>query len=575
MPSRFSPLEPAKPARIGLGCAIPFGLLFTIIGLFAFWQVTLRPVLWSIASSRWVETPCEIVASELESHSDSDSSTTYRVAIRYRYEWPRPDQAVEGDSGPAGEAASPIVRSPRYESDRYDFSGGPTNVGVDRMRAAVAGHPPGRHTVCYVDPADPASAVLVRRVSGAVWFGAIALLFPAFGLVFIFAVWRGGRKDKARGAMHSPLGAATAGSTTAPDARDWIEAGETLLKPAAGRVVAFIGITVFALFWNGILGIFVTQAVRNFGDGFFGWFLPVFLLPFVAVGLVVIVVALQAFSRLFAPTVEVRLDPSLLRLGARVPFAWRLGGRGVRKLTIRLIAREEATYRQGTSTSTDKADFFRAVVFESADLLSLPEGRAEITLPAGSAAPAFAAPNNKLVWELVFAGEIPWRADIDDRFVLSVRGPEFATPVTAPPEPRAYEGAGLTLWTVARFAPGETLVFTLARAASAPAGPLTVQLGWFTEGRGTRDAGIAWSEYLAGLRPGTDRSFEVGLPGVPWSFAGQLVSVAWLLEVLDAKRRPLVTVPLVVAPGGVAVGLPALPKESFRRHWKSLGGIFR
>ena len=33
--------------------------------------------------------------------------------------------------------------------------------------------------------------------------------------------------------------------------------GETLLKPASGRVGAFIGLTFFALFWNGIVGVFV------------------------------------------------------------------------------------------------------------------------------------------------------------------------------------------------------------------------------------------------------------------------------------------------------------------------------
>ena len=79
-----SPLKAAKPSRAGLGCAIPFGLLFAAVGLVAFWFISLSPLLRSAASAAWVETPCEILSSELESHSDSDGAT-YRVAIRYRY----------------------------------------------------------------------------------------------------------------------------------------------------------------------------------------------------------------------------------------------------------------------------------------------------------------------------------------------------------------------------------------------------------------------------------------------------------------------------------------------------------
>jgi hypothetical protein len=573
-----SPLESAKASRAGLGCAVPFGLLFAAIGLVAFWFVTLRPLLRSAASADWVETPCEILSSELERHADSDGDT-YRVAVRYRYQWPPPRMAVE--SGDAAEAATTTTPARIHESDRYDFSTGSTNVGVKRMRAAVRENPPGHRTVCYVDPAHPESAVLARDTPTGVWLGFLTLLFPGFGALFIFLAWKSARRGRADAG--SPLGTASARDArafrrglaardsainSAPDASDPVPTGETLLKPAAGRIGTFIGLTLFTLFWNGILSVFVVQAAKEFGRGFIGWFLPLFLIPFVLVGLLMLGATLQAFSRLFAPAVELRLDPSLLRLGARVPFSWRLGGRGVRKLTIRLVAREEATYRQGTSTTTDRSDTHRAIVVESTDPLGLSAGRAEIVLPAEAAVPSFTANNNKLVWELVFDGEIPWRADVDDRFVLPVRGPEQAPAWGGAPEPSAHSAEGLTLWTLDHLAPGETLIFTLARDFSAKADPFVVQLGWFTEGRGTSDAAVVWSKELADLPPGADRTFEMPLPAAPWSFAGKLVSVSWRLEVLDAKRRPLVAVPLVIAPAGTLVTLPELAKERASRKWK-------
>jgi hypothetical protein len=550
-----SPLASAKSSRaLGLGCAIPFGLVFAVIGLVAFWAITLGPLLRASASRSWVEAPCVILESALETSRGSDNDT-YRVAIRYRYVW-------QGET---------------YEGERYDFTTGFTNVGVARMRAAVADHPPGRHTVCHVDPDDPASAVLSRELGGGLWFGAIALLFPLFGGLFIFFAWRGGRAAGAQASPLAPAGAAGAGgaaglrsprgaSGAKTFAADPAAQGEVALRPASGRVTTLFVTLGIALFWNGIVGVFVSQVVKDFGrGGIFPWFLALFLVPFVLVGLLLIGAVLQAVSRLFAPPVELRLEPARLRLGARVPFTWRLGGRGVRKLTLRLVAREEASYRQGTRTSTDKSDFFRATLFESTDRLALSEGRGELVLPEAAAAPALQAANNKIVWELVVAGEIPWRADVDDRFVLPVRGPSAPAPVAnVAPDPIAHSAAGLTLWSVESFAPGETLVFTLARDA-APAresdGPLTVQLGWFTEGRGTSDAAVVWTEKIPGLAAGDERGFELRLPEEPWSFSGKLVAVAWRLEVLDAKGKPLVAVPLTLAPGGRPVALPALEPE--------------
>lgn len=539
MSSAASPLLPSRPTgSASLGCIVPFGLLFAAIGCVAFYFVTLRPMLRASASSNWTGVPCVILSSKVERKSDSDGST-YRVAVRYRYTW----------SGRA------------YEGDRYDFTTGSTNIGVKKMRAAVAGLPPGRRAVCYVDPAAPESAVLTRDTGATVWVGALTLLFPLFGLGIIYGSWRSQRTHRSPLGRALPTGTRSAanriGITPVPDPE---VPGEIVLKPAAGRVGSFIVIACFSLFWNGAIGFMTFNMIKDFRGGFM-WFPLLFMIPFVGVGLVTIAIALHTFSRLFAPSIEVRLDPSLLRLGASVPFTWQLGTQGVRKLTIRLIGREEASYQQGTRTTTDKSDFHRSVLFDSSDTLSLTEGRGELILPTADAAPAFTEPKNRLIWELVFDGEIPWRADVDDRFTLPVRCPARPLGLAASPEPRAHTGGGLTLWTVDRFAPGETLVFTVSREASAKPEPLSLQLGWFTEGKGTRDAAVVWREALPDLAPGTDRSFEVRLPDAPWSFAGHLVAVEWRLEVLDSDRNPLVGVPLIVAPDGQLVNLPALPKE--------------
>lgn len=551
MSTAASPLTPVKyKGSASLGCIVPFGLLFAAVGFVAFYFVSLRPVLRASASSDWPEAECVILESKLATSRGSKGGTTYRVEVNYRYTW----------SGHT------------YDGDRYDFSSGFTNVGVDAMRAAVASLPAGRRTVCYVDPDSPSTAVLSRKNPVTVWFGAFTLIFPAVGLGIIFFSIRNSRREK------SPLARANGGAQTSafdsaatPSLRDYADplpAGEVLLKPASGRTAAFVGLACIALFWNGIVGVFVYNIIKDF-RGAWSILPALFMIPFVGVGLLLLALAMQAFSRLFAPPVEVKLDPSRLRLGARVPFSWRLDGKGVRKLTISLVGREEATYQQGTRTTTDKSDFHRSVLIESTDALTLAEGRGELVLPAENAAPSFGEKKNRIVWELVFDGDIPWRANVDDRFDLSVRSPAQPPGLADTPEPQPRTGGGLTLWTVDRFAPGETLVFTLSRDPGAKAEPLTVQLGWFTEGRGTRDAAVEWREALPDLAPGADRNFEIPLPLAPWSFAGALVAVEWRLEVLDSDRNPLVAVPLVIAPGGQTVTLPSLPKESPFDKWKA------
>lgn len=177
-----APSDPTRRGRrLGLGCAIPLGLFFAALGLAGFWPITIEPLRKAAAASSWVETPCEIIESEVIAERGS-RGTHYRVAVRFRYEWP-----------PAGDPATP--RSPEtapalvFESERYDFADGSGGIGFD-PQAAVDALPPGFRTVCFVNPADPAEAVLVRDAPGSAWFGFVMLLFPALGLAVVIGAWR-------------------------------------------------------------------------------------------------------------------------------------------------------------------------------------------------------------------------------------------------------------------------------------------------------------------------------------------------------------------------------------------------
>lgn len=549
MPEK-SPLKPAKSGRAGatlaLGCAIPFGLVFICAGCAILWMMILRPFAQVAASLRWQPVEAVILSSALDTGESAKGKETYRVAVTYRYVWPPADHALKTDPPALLGAPDPSARPREYIGERYDFSSGHTNVAVADMREIIAAHPPGSRVTCYVDPHAPHSAVIDRSPPLHVWLGFGFGVFPLAGFGVIVGAWYNRRRviaaEKAR---------------TEPDH----VLGELPLKLAETRIAGFITTGFITLFWNGIVSVFVIIAFKEFGNGFIGWFLPVFLIPFVFVGLVLLVGFLHALSLLFAPTLRVWIEDAPPRLGATHRLRWRLDGSGVRSLRIHLRVHEESTDARGAETNADQATLVDETVFDSTDASAFREGLLSLPLPDAGLPPSIDAPNNRLRWELVFEGRIPRRAALEDHFILPVNAP--SVPATPPPPHAVAEhaGQGIKLWTAERFAPGDTLAFTVKRYADSRPGPLTVRLGWFTKGRTASDSAIVWSETPADFVPDSDRTFTVRLPASPWSYVGALASLEWRLEVIDRKKHPLVAVRLVVAPGGEPMILrPPLPK---------------
>jgi hypothetical protein len=88
-------------------------------------------------------------------------------------------------------------------------------------------------------------------------------------------------------------------------------------------------------------------------------------------------------------------------------------------LSIELEGREEATYRRGTSSVTDREVFASFGVVEQLAPAIQAIGKGRVTIPARTMH-SFDAPNNKIVWVLHVRGEIPSWPDSDDEFPLTV-----------------------------------------------------------------------------------------------------------------------------------------------------------
>lgn len=374
------------------GCLALFFLPFLAIGLVSFWLMGMRPWLNLVAARSWEQVPCTVLESHVDESSDSDG-TTYKVVVFFSYRHGGQD----------------------YRSNRYnflDFYSG----GYDRKAETVASYPPGKRTFCYVDPENPAEAVLVRDFSGGYLIGLIPLIFVAVGGGgLIFALGGGGRPRQADPVAGSPFGieALPADPMAPRELRATLSPGKAL-----------IALIFVSLFWNGIVSIFVWQVYEGwrYGDG--DGCATAFMVPFVLVGLGLVFFTLRQVLVLFNPRPRLTLTPGTLAPGESIWLQWRLAGGtgGVRRLQILLEGIEEAKYRRGTDIVTDKNTFASIPIVDTTDEFAMGSGSTPFSVPA-DAAPSFSAEHNRISWTIRTRLELANWPDSEEEFeVLVVPG---------------------------------------------------------------------------------------------------------------------------------------------------------
>lgn len=384
----------SEPRRRGqpTGCLVLFFGIFLAVGCALSYFLLWRPMSRFVEAQSWQATPCTIEASRVEESSGSDG-TTYKVAVTFTY----------------------LGRDGReYRSSRYDFMD-VSSSGYDGKAAVVARYPAGTRTTCWVDPQDPGEAVLSRAFSPTYLIGLFPLIFVAAGAGGITWVLRQGRKT-AVGAVPGGPRSTPFGVEIPADA-----AQPRILKPKLSPVGKLVTVTFLALFWNGIVSIFVFMAYNEWRSGQPDGCLTLFLVPFVLVGLALIWGVFQQFLVLFNPRLELTLSPGVLVPGRSAILQWTIHGRSgrVQKLRVVLEGAEHATYRQGTDTKTATEVFATILVAETDQQMLIAQGTARIEVPEGSM-PSFTADRNRIVWTLKTLCEIPGWPDSNEEYEIVV-----------------------------------------------------------------------------------------------------------------------------------------------------------
>lgn len=391
---------PEKIVRTGKkGVLILFSLFF-IIGSIIFFFLGLRPLVKIILARDWNETPCKIISSQVGSHRGSKGGRTYSIDIIYSYE----------------------VNGRTYNSEDYYFLNF-SSSGYSSKKAVVRKYPTGKTAVCYVNPNDPEEAVLNRGFEWVLLIGLIPLVFVLIGLIgFIVTLTRSGKKTHI---YQSGRGALPSDDYVDYSSKDFYEEGSEgkgrKLKQASSAVKNFLGILFFTLFWNGICSVFIYQAVKGFMKGRPDWFLTIFLIPFVLIGLGTLLGALYCFLAIFNPK-PVFTIADRIHIGDQFKISWNFPHRSGRisKLTIHLEGREEVIFQQGKSTRTSKNVFFKQEIIDSNESSEIKNGEKEISIPCEACMHSFDGTYNKILWRLVVKGDIKFWPDINSEYQLVV-----------------------------------------------------------------------------------------------------------------------------------------------------------
>lgn len=394
---------------------------FFLMGTAFFYIICLDPMIMVIQARNWAEAPAVVRSSKVEENRSSHG-TTYRVKIKYDYEF----------------------QGGEYESDRYSFFGGWTS-GRDSKQDIVDRYPPGFKFSCYVDPNNITQAVIDRELGAQVFWGLIPLIFVVVGL--------GGMYLSIRGIKKGPVSAYTGALNEEPASRTgqveasrfvskarglsevnkpaWLpdrdklykttSSGELSISPLVSPMGKVVGSLLLCLFWNGIVLLIAYNAVQGFIKGETEWVLTILLLPFLAIGIGLLFLVFYLILSLRNPRPTLFFPNRPIYLGEPFSFRWELSGKCemLHELRISVKGQEEATYSRGTSTCTDKNTFFESEVSRVVGIGISQGGDLSFTIPADSMH-SFRSRNNSVKWSVLLHGEIKNWPDLNESFPLVV-----------------------------------------------------------------------------------------------------------------------------------------------------------
>lgn len=383
---------------------------------------TLTATLFTLVIPEWqvnhefVEHTCKVVGKKL-AEKEGEDGTLYRPEFQIEY----------------------TVNGVEYRTWTYKISNSYSS-GREDKQAILTKFSVGNTVACWYNPVDPRQVVLVLGYS---WWIYLVLFVPvafvvigAGGLIYMLLHW--GKSAERSAAMTQRVqdrdlfgtnDAAEHEYPNVPRQADITSSPGTKLlyrlpiDTSPGW--ALFGTLLGCIIWNGIVAVMVYFAVRGHLSGKADWILTFLSIPFVLGGLFLIIF----FFRQLLLTAGI--GPTLLEISNHPLFPGeeyqiflsQSGRLTVNSLSLSLVCHEEATYRQGTNTRTEKRQVYSQELFRRENFEIPPglpfETNCSFEAPTGLMH-SFKSSHNSIEWTLVVEGDIANWPDIKRAFSLII-----------------------------------------------------------------------------------------------------------------------------------------------------------
>jgi hypothetical protein len=389
--------------RFSKGCGTLFFLPFLLMGLgfacFLGWMFVQDLLVYQT----YVEGTCEITAKRLLESSDDDG-TTYAPHFEFQ---------VSTQNGE-------IYRASGYQRSQMYSSGRAGKEAILARYSVEQSYP------CWYNPANPQEAVLARGLSlgWAYLVVFIPLIFVAVGAGGLYSGLRTwGKSEEAEADRFIP---AQALAEWLPDLDT--KPGHYLdirLPPQSSHRQSLLVATLIALFWNGIVSVFVLVGLTQDDFPVWAWY---FLTPFILIGLFLIFnVGRQTLTWIFGGRTIVELSDEPLQFGQSADlFIRQSDSKPVQSTKVMLICQEWVRYRQGTDTNTEERVVYETVLFEQPSMVSQRgewQQSLQFTIPR-DAMHSFKTDNNAINWQIVVEVKLAGSPDFKLAFPLRVVPPD-------------------------------------------------------------------------------------------------------------------------------------------------------
>jgi len=361
------------------------------------------------ANHEFAREVCVVLQTRIGEKQDDDGAL-YRPEVQIEY-------TVDGES----------YRIWTY--DIHNVRGGGYSTAREEAVAILDRFQDGEQYVVYYDLADPNVAVLVRGSIWWVWLWfivAVSLILIGGGrLGYGLVTWGKSAERRAaitiRAAGLHPFagnGRAKPDFPYVPVATNTTDSPGTTLAfrlPVAGSPGWTLALwLVTSLLWNGIVSVFVVVAIRSLFTADPDWFLAIFTLPFVGIGIGLIVFFLRQLvvTTGIGPTLVEISDQPLYPGGQYQLFLSQTGRLAMGSLEMLLVCDEEATFHHGTDSRTETKSVYRQTLFRGEGLRAAGgapfQTHCELQVPP-DAMHSFKSGHNEITWKILVKGNpIRW-----------------------------------------------------------------------------------------------------------------------------------------------------------------------